>query len=458
MRLLRKLLWVVLLMALVGVAAVLTSSYDVRDRLITVFIALRATFLPIYHFEQFLVVVTISSLLLAVVGIGLCVLIAAKTAAVNEVTRQREITRVAAAQQELQTVKEHALHSYQELLLVARALTKRFDKRVLIQTIIESASRLTSVAQANGVVSCWLLNVETNTIRFEKGLYCDETVFAQTEFQPTEPPFAHVFASQQPWTVPTWNDTMVFVKREKRARFGAASSLLLIPLMAEEAVIGVLVIFCHPDILKLAEQQQPFFDAMWGELAMGLAIAVEGEVSILDRLTGTHNREYFAKRLIQEIERANRFQLPLSLLMIDIDNFKLVNDTLGHPQGDVVLRVIAKLIKREVRAIDLVGRYGGEEFVVMLPETGYGEDAVNSTGALAVAERVRKSVDEEFCGLQKPLNLTISVGLSVRRFPEDREVDYQTLIRTADVQLYRAKTSGKNKVCSAVPPKPQTVS
>ena len=163
------------------------------------------------------------------------------------------------------------------------------------------------------------------------------------------------------------------------------------------------------------------------------------------------------KRLVQEIERANRYQVPLSLLMIDIDNFKLVNDMLGHPQGDAVLKIIAKLIKKEVRAIDLVGRYGGEEFIVLLPETGYGDEAGATSGARVVAERIRKAVDDEFRGLQKPLNLTVSVGVAGRRFPEDRASDYHDLVRLADEQLYRAKTAGKNKVCFLAPEKPQEV-
>jgi diguanylate cyclase (GGDEF)-like protein len=171
----------------------------------------------------------------------------------------------------------------------------------------------------------------------------------------------------------------------------------------------------------------------------------------VDRLTGMHTREYLMVRLIQEIERANRYESPLSLLMIDIDSFKLVNDQLGHQQGDAVLKMVARLIKKEVRAIDLVGRYGGEEFVVLLPETGYGgeeREANRAVGALVVAGRIRKSVDEEFRGLRHPLNVTISIGVAVRYFPQDRALMHQDLIRIADEQLYRAKTTGKNRVCS----------
>ena len=112
---------------------------------------------------------------------------------------------------------------------------------------------------------------------------------------------------------------------------------------------------------------------------------------------------------------------------------------------------MAKIIRKMVRAIDLIGRYGGEEFIVMLPETGLGEGAASASGALVVAERIRKAIEEEFGGMQKPLNLTASLGVAVRRFPQDRESDYRELIRLADEQLLRAKTTGKNKVCVRLP-------
>jgi len=289
-------------------------------------------------------------------------------------------------------------------------------------------------------------------MRFEVGHYCDEAAFTKNEFQPNEVPFSQVIQKQKPWLLPAGRAELAVVKPEKTEQFGAVSGTMVVPLVVENAVLGVLMIFCHPDILKSYEEQKGFYDALWEELALALAIAIQGELAIIDRLTGTHNREYFLRRLAQELDRATRYQFPLSLLMIDIDNFKAVNDTLGHPQGDAVLRIIAKIVRNEVRAIDLVGRYGGEEFIVLLPETGLGGDAASSaTGALLVAERIRKGVDDEFRGLQKPLNLSISIGVAVRRFPEDRDMDQKELIRLADEQLYKAKTSGKNKVCVYTP-------
>jgi len=453
MHTLRRALTLVLAVMLIITAVFVTGNYEVRDRLVGVFLMIQSWLPAAYGFEQFLVILLVASLLLVALALGACALLLTQLTA----AKQQQLGQAIAVDREITYIKDQARHQHEELIAIGQALTKRFDKRVLIQSMLETTSRITSVAQANSVVSCWLLHFESNTIRFEKGLYCDETMFIQKEFQPTEPPFAHVITSQQPWVVPAWDESIPFVRREKASRLGSATAILIIPLVVESAVMGVLAVLCHPDAVKTYEQQKTFYQAVWGEMALGLAIAIEGEVTILDRLTGLYNREYFLKRLVQEIERSNRFRLPLSLLMIDIDNFKLVNDTLGHPPGDAVLRVVAKLIKKEVRAIDLVGRYGGEEFIVMLPETGYGEDSASSTGALAVAERVRKAVDEEFRGLQKPLNLTISVGVAVRRFPEERECDYHELIRMADEQLYRAKTSGKNKVRAPLHEKPQTV-
>ena len=454
MRLFKGLFWLLAVAAVIAAAVTLTGNYELADRLTGLFLTAQA-WLPLrLNFEHFLVVLTVASFLIALLTFGGCAALLVRFS----VRQQRKLAQTAGVRLEISHIKDQHRREFEQVLSLGQTLAKRLDKRVLVQTIVEAASRLTSVSQANSVVSFWLLNFETDTIRFERGLYCDETLFTQTEFQPTEPPFARAINTQQPQLFPQWDQGMSMVKREKAAQLGSANAVMVVPLVIENSVLGVLVLFCHPDILKSYEEQKAFYNSMWGELALALAIAVQGEVAILDRLTGVHNREYFMKRFIQEIERANRYQQPLTLLMIDIDNFKLVNDMLGHPQGDAVLKIIAKLIKKSVRAIDLVGRYGGEEFIVMLPETAAGVEAMQPVGAALVAERIRQSVDDEFRGMQKPLNLTVSIGVACRRFPEDRASDYRDLVRLADEQLYRAKTTGKNKVCVLMPEQSQTAS
>ena len=455
MSFLRGLLWFLFAIAVIAVAMYVTGNYELADRLTGLFLTVQPL-LPIsFNFDQFLVVVTVASLLVSALAIfGSAALIVFMATRLS-VAQQKQLGHAAAAKREITHVTSQYQRQDEQLLQLGQTLTKRLDKRILTQAIVEAASRLASMPQTNSLVSLWLLRFETDTLRFETGLYCDETLFTRTEFQPADQPFARVTTAHKPWLSPALDQGMGLIKREKSSQVGSATGLMVVPLVIENAVLGVLIVFCHPDFLKSYERQKSYYDLMWGELALALAIALQGELAILDRLTGVLNREYFMKRLVEEVERSNRFQLPVSLLMIDIDDFKAVNDTLGHPQGDAVLKIIAKLIRKEVRAIDLAGRYGGEEFIVMLPETGFGSDGANASGALLVAERIRKAVDDEFRELQKPLNLSVSIGVAVRRFPEDRTVDYRELIRLADEQLYRAKTTGKNRVCALRPEKSQ---
>ena len=434
--------WLAVVVAVVG-AIYLTSRYEVSDRLMNLFLSSQAWLPSTLSFEQFLVILTVTGFLLALLTVIGCV----GAAALLSARHQRKMTQIVAVRREMDHVKRQQQHQAEQIVTLSQTLAKQLNKPVLVQHIIEATSHLTSVPQANGIVSLWLLHFETDTFRFERGLYCDETMFTQTQFLPAQLPFSRVVSTKKPWVSAHWEEGLPILKKEKIARLASATSVLLVPMVVEGEVVGVLAILCHPDALKLYEAQQAFFDAQFWQLTLALAIAIQGEVTILDRLTGLHNREYFMKRLVQEIERCNRFRLPLSVLMIDIDNFKLVNDMLGHPQGDAVLKIIAKIIRKTVRAVDLAGRYGGEEFIIMLLETGYGEDPASATaGAPLVAERLRKAVDEEFRGLQRPLNLTVSVGVACRRFPEDREQDYTDLVRLADQELYHAKTGGKNTV------------
>ncbi len=163
------------------------------------------------------------------------------------------------------------------------------------------------------------------------------------------------------------------------------------------------------------------------------------ELLVVDEKTGLANFREFQRRLREEWLRAVRYRTPLSLVMLDLDDFKRVNDTYGHPAGDRALREFALLVAGGARATDLAARYGGEEFGMILPHTE-GELAVR------VAERVRAAV-EEFVFLESdhPTRLTVSAGIAT--WPSGRPIDSaEALVREADRALYRAKDEGKNRV------------
>lgn len=172
---------------------------------------------------------------------------------------------------------------------------------------------------------------------------------------------------------------------------------------------------------------------------------------IKDPLTGLYNRYAFKEILRQEIERAQRYERHLSLLMIDIDHFKRVNDLFGHLIGDEVLEEVADVITSAVRKTDVITRFGGEEFAIILPETTIGH-------ATLLAERIRKKIEEhDYSYLIKKESLTVSIGISNYHTP-GRKSDL-TLIHSADQALYVAKKAGRNKVVISVPhpSKPQSV-
>ena len=168
------------------------------------------------------------------------------------------------------------------------------------------------------------------------------------------------------------------------------------------------------------------------------------EVSALasiDPITRLPNYRYLMERLAQEITRADRYETPVALIFIDIDLFKMVNDTYGHWAGDIVLQHIAAALQSTARATDILGRYGGEEFVVLLPETALSE-------ARTLAERMRRHIEEMRIPLEsgETVTLTISAGLSAYPHPSG---DLHALVTDADAAMYRAKRAGRNGVAIA---------
>ncbi len=220
-------------------------------------------------------------------------------------------------------------------------------------------------------------------------------------------------------------------------------SALILPLVAGPRRLGlVLVGYAQPrqfspDDLARAEQAA-------GQVALALAraqlLAEVQQLALTDALTGLYNRRGLAELGQREVERARRLGRPLSALMVDIDHFKHVNDTCGHPAGDDVLRVIARLCHTTVREIDIVGRYGGEEFVLLLAETELPE-------AVAIAERLRHVIAADpIAAGEHTVSVSVSIGVAGLRpgLP-----DLGSLIDQADQALYQAKQAGRNRVATA---------
>jgi diguanylate cyclase (GGDEF)-like protein len=215
-------------------------------------------------------------------------------------------------------------------------------------------------------------------------------------------------------------------------------SMLSLPLVIQGGAIGVLNLFkkevnaFSQDDLRVLfiVANQCAFAVQNGKLYEEMA-----RLAITDGLTGLYNHRYFCSCIEEAVERASRTGRPASMIMVDADQFKGVNDQYGHQRGDQVLQQMSKLITLSVRESDLVARYGGEEFAVILPDTGPRE-------ALAVARRIHQTVGEyDFDGL----HLTVSIGVAT--YPSPQVTNKDDLISLADEFAYRAKETGRNRIC-----------
>jgi two-component system cell cycle response regulator len=164
-------------------------------------------------------------------------------------------------------------------------------------------------------------------------------------------------------------------------------------------------------------------------------------MAIRDALTGLYNYGYFKEALYYEVEKSRRYKTPLSLLFLDIDDFKLINDTLGHLQGDHVMRRVGAILKKGIRQADLLCRYGGDEFVVLLSQTSLEQ-------AMVLAERLRQlTVESSLNPLDQGLKATVSIGVSEL----EPGMSAEELLKAADQAHYRAKEAGKNRVVGSRP-------
>ncbi len=386
--------------------------------------------------DTFVLAVRLSVLL--VTGLYLDALVAKGNASRREA--QDLLHEVRQAHEQLQTnarqleqTNQQLDRKLQDLVLLQETsliLSSSLELNRIVQLLVDSARRITefencyvsicdherqyrTVVFAEGVVNTQL----GERVPFDRGLVGWVAVNRQGVLVPDRRLDARVHSS--------YNDSPI-------------NSLMVVPLVANDRTVGVLTLgsvhYAHftDDHLRLFQ--------ILGVQA-GLAIENAGlyeqtrQSAITDGLTGLYNYRYFRSRFSEEMRRADRNHSHASLLMIDVDSFKRINDTHGHPQGDSVLRELAQILKSSLRAVDIVCRTGGEEFSIILPDTGHG-------GAEHVARTlVEKVANHTFQGdLAAGERVTISVGLAT--YPDESEED---LIRLADSRMYLAKTAGGNR-------------
>lgn len=342
--------------------------------------------------------------------------------------------------------REHLLAAEREQRLlaetlaeVALALTSLTDHDAVLDEILHQIQRIVPYSAAN----ITLLEDDTLAIVRRQGYEKSEAVngfLNQVLTLQKSDIHRTVIESRQPLVIsntleePDWQavDGMDWIR-----------SHLTIPVSLHDRVIGLLRLssdapgeFTGQD----AERLQP--------LANAAAIALENarlfeEVQRLantDELTGTYSRRRFFELAKREMAHARRFGHPISAIMLDIDHFKRVNDTYGHAVGDCVLRSVAERCRNEIRVVDILGRYGGEEFAIVLPET-------DLAGAKSLAERLRQCIsDTPISADVGDLSLTISLGVASST-QDDSDVTF--LLNQADNAMYDAKQAGRNRVMAA---------
>lgn len=215
------------------------------------------------------------------------------------------------------------------------------------------------------------------------------------------------------------------------------SSLLTVPLKVRDRNLGVFSVYRRRK-KEFSRSEVELAEIFASQAALAIMnrtyLDQFHRATITEELTGFYNRGYFYQRLKEEINRAERTDLPLSILVIDFDHLKIINDSYGHLTGDKALQEISKIIRACIRRVDIPARYGGDELVIILPET-------DSISAFNVAERIRKKIANT--PFRNNIPLTVSIGIAT--YPKDT-TQSQTLFERADQAMYQAKQKGANRV------------
>lgn len=340
---------------------------------------------------------------------------------------------------ELQGIYEKCMKDINLLNMAATRLHPIKEPEMLYETIVDTSVHLTDAERG----SLMLAEEDTSYLTIKAARGINKRLLGEIRVKAGEGIAGVVFKEGTPLIVDDMEkDERILLRKRPNYRTG---SFISIPLKIGDGTIGVLnisdkitgTVFSEEDLNILRSFASYASIALERSMYWSLAGHLK-ELSITDSLTGLFNRRYFEERFFEELQRSERHSLSFSLAMLDIDDFKLFNDTEGHLAGDEVLKNIANIAKESVRVIDVIARFGGEEFAVIMPQTEKDE-------AYLVAERIRRSIKEQLRRTWKAFprdSMTISIGVAT--FPSDGR-DRKELIRNADRALYRGKMEGKDR-------------
>jgi len=221
---------------------------------------------------------------------------------------------------------------------------------------------------------------------------------------------------------------------------GGGRSIVVIPLQQDDQVIGVIYLDNQQRVRHFNQEQIPFLTTFAAHTSIALHNTLLYKRAITDDLTLLFTRAHTNEALLQAMQRARRYQHDLSLLILDLDHFKKINDNYGHTTGDQVLQMFSEIIKSHTRDCDVAGRFGGEEFIIILPET-------DLEGAHTFAERIRKSLEQAHIAKEdEKIKVTVSIGAAV--YQDKHGTNPLLLLEDADTALYQAKEQGRNQTVS----------
>jgi diguanylate cyclase (GGDEF)-like protein len=327
------------------------------------------------------------------------------------------------------------LYNLSLLYNIGRAMTYISDLKSLLQYILNQAIEITGAEKG----SIMLYEIEKNqlSVRVLAGL--EDKAYQKKvnsneidcrSFKPGEGIAGRVFETGRPMVVDKASEEELFV--EPATSF--VRSIACIPMKVHSDPIGVINVTNKLDDSGFSDEDVELLKAVADQAAVAINKAQLWEMAVTDSLTGLFVRRYFMVKLQEEFHRAERYGNKLSVVMADLDRFKDVNDKYGHSAGDRVLRNIGQFLQRNIRDVDVIARFGGEEFVIMLPEADKEE-------ARIVSERLRRTLAQLKLDDLPPL--TISLGIAA--YPGDGN-SIEKLIRRADAAMYVAKQTGRNRV------------